>query len=64
MISDYFKRIEKYFGSLTKNQKDLLMKTKKQLSDGYGEETYEYDSLIKEKLMRSIMAQFTRCSRR
>lgn len=47
MISDYFKRIEKYFGSLTKNQKDLLMKAKKQLSDGYGEETYEYDSLIK-----------------
>lgn len=49
MISDYFKRIEKYLGSPTKNQKDSLIKAKEQLSDGYKQESYMYDSLIKKQ---------------
>ena len=49
MISDYFKRIEKYLGSLTKDQKELLIKAKEQLSNGYQQESYMYDSLIKKQ---------------
>ena len=49
MISDYFKKIEKNFGSLTKNQKDLLNKAKEQISAGYKQKTYIYDSRIKKE---------------
>ena len=49
MISDYFKKIETYFGSLTKNQKDLLNEAKKQISAGYKQKSYIYDSRIKKE---------------
>jgi hypothetical protein len=49
MISDYFKRIENYLGNLTKDQKELLIKAKEQLSNGYQQESYMYDSLIKKQ---------------
>lgn len=49
MISDYFKKIESYFGSLTEVRKDSLREEQKQIFAGYKQESYIYDSRIKKE---------------
>lgn len=47
MISDYFKKIETYLGSLTKDEMDSLKNAREQITYGYKNKHYNYDTCIK-----------------